>query len=73
MAIDIFDMGASAAGTGIVKHGTIIVNPGIGPTNSPSDPGGNFGKGNDHVSNKPLIIEISGKYDTRFDDPTYYG
>ncbi len=73
MAIDIFDTQASVAGTGIVKHGTIIVNPGHGPTTSPSDPGGNFGKGNTDVFNNPLIVEISGKYDTKFDDPTYYG
>ena len=73
MAVDIFDAQASAAGTGIVKHGTIIVNPGLGPTSGPSDPGGRFGKGTDHVFNNPTIIEVSGKFDTRFDDPNYYG
>ncbi len=72
MPIDIFDTQASVAGTGIVKHGTIIVNPGLGPTSSPSDAGGNFGKGNTDVFNNPTIVEISGKYDTKFDQVNYY-
>lgn len=51
------------------KHGTVVCNPGGICTSgtfynkySPKD-----------VKEKPVIADIDDKYDTRFDDPTYYG
>ncbi len=64
MAVDIFNTDGIADPTGIVKHGSIIMNAGVIPSR--------IIKGNDAVFNLPVIDDIQEKYDARWDDPLYY-
>lgn len=48
-----------------IKNGTIVVSTKpTGPTAADTL--------DTYASNKPTISDIESKYDTRFDDPTYY-
>jgi hypothetical protein len=46
-----------------IKNGTLIVS---------YTPTGEYGLSNNYVKNTPTISDIEAKYDTRFDDPSYY-
>lgn len=67
MAIDIFNTDGNADATnGPVKHGTAIVNYGVATGIN------RFYSNSDRVDNLPIITDVSGKFDQKFDDPTYY-
>lgn len=63
MAQDILN--TSGTNTGNQKIGNVIVGTGGRGTNS-------YAKNDDSEQRKP-VADIDDKYDTRFDDPTYYG
>ena len=59
------DIQRSVGGATKIKNGTIVV------STKPTGPTAKD-KIDTYVSNKPEIADIEAKYDTRFDDPTYY-